>query len=141
MHVSEFPYKNGNTSLFLFVPASVISGDWMNDIDPNVKNIRDLIEKLSTEKGICKLRNLLDSDTTREDITDFSIWPTFEVERNLPIRELASFRVEELLKPDAINLYCSHEDDDYSLHLGKVVHRTHVKVMEEGIIASSAIVI
>ncbi|KMQ82420.1 antithrombin-iii-like protein [Lasius niger] len=113
----------------------------MNDIDPNVENICDLIDKLSTEERISKLRDLLDSDTTQEDVTNFSIWPIFEVEKNLPIRELLRvLGIEELLKPDAINLYCSHKDDKHSLHLGNAVHRTHVKVTQGGTMACSATV-
>ncbi|KMQ84020.1 antithrombin-iii-like isoform 1 protein [Lasius niger] len=142
MHVSEFPHKNKSTSLFVLLPASVISGDWMIRMDLNINYIYNLIERLSIEERICKLRNLLDSDTTSEDVTDFSIRPYFEGERNLPIRELLRAPdAEELLMPDAIDLKSFFMKNKESLHLDNAVHRTHVKVMQWSTMASSATVI
>ncbi|KMQ85396.1 antithrombin-iii-like isoform 2 protein [Lasius niger] len=129
MHVMEFPYTNENRSLLVFLPGSIILSDSMfrkcfkaDDV------ICDLIERLLTEEGICKLRNLLDSDTPSENVIDFSTGPIFELERNMPMRELLrDLGIEELLKPDAINLDSFFVDDD-SAHLGNVVHRICVKV-------------
>ncbi|KMQ87332.1 antithrombin-iii-like protein [Lasius niger] len=150
MHVSEFPYKNESTSLFVLLPASKKKSYWRINMDKNVTNIYVLIMRLSTEEGICELRNLLNGDTTSEDVTDvtdtyFSTLltrPNFELERNLPIRKLLrALGAEELLMPDAINLDSFFVENKESVHLGNAVHRTHVKVTEEDTIAGSATVI
>ncbi|KMQ84220.1 antithrombin-iii-like protein [Lasius niger] len=44
--------------------------------------------------------------------------------------------IEQLVKPDAINLDSFFVDDD-SVHLGNAVHRTHVKVTEEDTVAGT----
>ncbi|KMQ83043.1 antithrombin-iii-like protein [Lasius niger] len=142
MHVSEFPHKNENTLLFVLLLASVISGDWMIRMNKSVDDICVLIKRLSTKEGICKLRNLLDSDTTSEDVTDFSIRPNFELEKNLSIRELLrALDAEELLMLDVIDLDSFFVKNKESVHLGYAVHRTHVKVTEEDTIAGSVTVV
>ncbi|KMQ81519.1 serpin-like protein [Lasius niger] len=59
----------------------------------------------------------------------------------MPMRALLrDLGIEELLKPDAINLDSFFVDDD-SVHLGNAVHRTHIKVTEEDTVAGSVNVI
>ncbi|KMQ86105.1 antithrombin-iii-like protein [Lasius niger] len=136
MHVIEFPYTNENRSLFVFLPGLISLDDYKVrkfPIDHDV--IFDLIQRMSTEEANCTLRNLLDSDTLSEDYS--MIGPTFEVEINLPMRSLLrDLDIEELLKPDAFNLNSFFVDDD-SVHLGNVVHRTHIKVTEEDTVAGA----
>ncbi|KMQ83470.1 antithrombin-iii-like isoform 2 protein [Lasius niger] len=138
MHVIEFPYTNENKSLFVFIPGSLSLDDYKSrrfPIDDDL--ICDLIERLSTEEGICTLRNLLDSDIPPSEDCFLKESLTFEVERNLPMRELLQLLyIEQLLKPDAINLDSFFVDDD-SVHLGNVVHRTHIKVTEEDTVAGA----
>ncbi|KMQ84242.1 antithrombin-iii-like isoform 1 protein [Lasius niger] len=141
MHVIEYPYTNENRSLFVFIPGSISLDDYSGRSSPiGDDEIFNLIERFSTEEGICTLRNLLDSDIPPSEDCFFK-GPTFEVERNLPIYGLLLYLgVEELLKTDAINLDSFFVDDD-SVHLGNVMYRTHVKVTEEDTVAGSVNVI
>ncbi|KMQ85394.1 serpin-like protein [Lasius niger] len=119
-----------------------MSDDWMIRMDKSVDDICVFIKRLSTKEGICKLRNLLDSDTTSKDVTDFSIRTNFELERNLPIRDLLrALDAEELLMPDAIDLDSFFVKNKESVHLSNTVHRTHVKVTQGSTMKISAIVI
>ncbi|KMQ85986.1 antithrombin-iii-like isoform 2 protein [Lasius niger] len=96
---------------------------------------------MSTEERICKLRNLLDSDTPSGDVTNYTLNPIFYLERDMPMRALLrDLGIQELLKPDAINLDDFFVDDE-SVHLGNAVHRISVSVTEEDTEACAANVI
>ncbi|KMQ86665.1 serpin-like protein [Lasius niger] len=141
MLVGEFPYTNENRSLFMFIPDSIIAGGEVIRFPVVNDPICDLIERFSTEEGICTLRNLLDNDTPSEDDQDYMRGPIFDLETDMPMRALLrDLGIEELLKPDAINLDSFFVNDD-SVHLGNAVHRTHVKVTKEDTVAGSVNVI
>ncbi|KMQ88509.1 antithrombin-iii-like isoform 2 protein [Lasius niger] len=141
MHVSEFPYTNENRSLYVFLPGSIISGDFSMRRFPIFQDVCALIERLSTQDAICKLRNLLDSDTPSKNVTQFSIGPIFHLEKDVPMRGLLrDLGVKELLKPDAINLERLFVNND-SVHLGNAMHRINVKVTEEDTVAGAVTVI
>ncbi|KMQ85450.1 antithrombin-iii-like isoform 1 protein [Lasius niger] len=128
MHVSEFLYTSEKTSLFVFLPSAITLADFsVREFLTN--GISNLIERLSTEQAISTLRNLLDSDTPSED-AGLSIDPIFDLYGDMPMRALLrDLSIEELLKPDAINLDSFFVDDD-SVHLGNAMHRIRVKVTE-----------
>ncbi|KMQ83602.1 antithrombin-iii-like protein [Lasius niger] len=141
MLVGEFLYTNEKISLFMFIPGSLIPGAKIRSFPIVNDAICHLNERLSTEEGICTLRNLLDSDTPSKDVSEFSKGPIFDLEMDMPMRALLrDLGIEELLEPDAINLDSLFVDDD-SVHLGNAVHRTHVKVTEENIVAGAVNVI
>ncbi|KMQ85659.1 antithrombin-iii-like protein [Lasius niger] len=141
MFVYEFPYTNEDRSLFMLIPSSMIPGAVVRRFPVVNGIICDLIERLSTEEGICTLRNLLESDTLSEDVSDFTKSPNFDLETYMPMRALLrDLGIEELVKPDAINLDSFFVDDD-SVHFGNAVHRTHVKVTEEDTVAGAVNVI
>ncbi|KMQ86459.1 serpin-like protein [Lasius niger] len=141
MFVCEFPYANENRSLFMFIPGSIIQGAEVRSFPVVNGAVCDLIERLSTEEGICTLRNLLDSDTLSEDVSEFSKGPIFDLKTDMPMRALLrDLGIEEFLEPDAIHLDSFFVDDDI-VHLGNAVHRTHVKVTEEDTVAGAVNVI
>ncbi|KMQ84987.1 antithrombin-iii-like protein [Lasius niger] len=129
MLVGEFPYTNENISLFMFIPSAITSADI--SVREYIANfVSNLIERLSTEEAISTLRNLLDSDAPSNN-EGFSIDPICDFEINLSMPALLpALGIEELLKPDAINLDSFFVNDD-SVHLGNAMHRIRVKVTEK----------
>ncbi|KMQ84087.1 antithrombin-iii-like isoform 2 protein [Lasius niger] len=138
MHVSEFPYTNENRSLFVFIPMITCSAD-SSSRRFRANGVSSLIERWSTEEGISTLRNLLDSDTPSEDAyIDHGIEPIFSLERDIPLLPLLeALGIEELLKPDAINLDSLFVNDD-SVHLGNAMHRICVDVNENNTAAGAS---
>ncbi|XP_029164646.1 uncharacterized protein LOC114935883 [Nylanderia fulva] len=140
MLVNEYPYQNG-VSLFTLFPISLIYDDSSFRIQINETGLCDLIKRLSTDDGICKLRNLLDNDyMTSENTINFMVSPVFKVEKNLNIYDLLQvLDIEQLLLPDAIDFKYSYKDYkfEYSMRLGNIEHRTNVTVTEENIRAGS----
>ncbi|KMQ84086.1 antithrombin-iii-like isoform 2 protein [Lasius niger] len=131
MCVSEFPYENENRSLFVFLPTILRRPVDFSERRFAANGVFDLIERLSTEEAMCTLRNLLDSDTPSEDAYDnFEIEPIFNLEEDVPMLPLfEAFGIEELLKPNAINLDSFFVNDD-SKHLGNAMHRIRIEVTE-----------
>ncbi|XP_029170363.1 uncharacterized protein LOC114940051 isoform X2 [Nylanderia fulva] len=69
MLVSEFPYKNGNTSLFVLAPCIFDTDDkWK--VTPNHVALSNMIDVLSTKKGMLELRKVLDRQTSLAAASD-----------------------------------------------------------------------
>ncbi|KMQ82387.1 antithrombin-iii-like protein [Lasius niger] len=130
MCVSEFPYENENRSLFVFLPTILRRPVDFSERRFAANGVFDLIERLSTEEAMCTLRNLLDSDTPENADDSCVIEPYFNLEIDIPMLPFFdALGLEELLKPDAINLDSFFVNDD-SVHLGNAMHRIRVKVTE-----------
>lgn len=141
MHVSEFPHKDSNTSLFVLLPATLISGKWTVRKNIDESDIDSLTIQFSTCDGCWKLRNLLHSDTVEEDDAGFSVWPKFEMESDINTYELLTDlepNLEKLFTSGAINLGNSENE---SKHTVKIIHHTHVKASEKSTIAGGINVI
>ncbi|XP_029170352.1 serine protease inhibitor 88Ea-like [Nylanderia fulva] len=142
IHVNEHYYQSRQISLFVFRPASLISGQCrISKYKDSRTNICALIEQLLTSEGFSELHKVLDrSETLLEKVeTPFILLPSFEVEKNLTIRELLlALGAKQLLEPDAIDLDPSTvEGDQLSVRIGNVMHRSQVKVTQKDISASA----
>lgn len=128
MHVSEFPHEDSDTSLYILLPASLISNKWK--IKENITNndLRSLIEQFSTNEKIRKLRELLHINTTsEEDDTDLPTCPIFEMEISLKIHDLLkALKDGKSSGPGPSNLENPSQE-----HITQGVHRARVKVSEE----------
>ncbi|XP_029170364.1 leukocyte elastase inhibitor-like isoform X1 [Nylanderia fulva] len=137
MLVGEFPYKNGNTSLFVLAPCFFDADDKWKVIRNHV-GISNMINVLSTKEGMLELRKVLDHQTSLGKVKNFSYWPVFELEKNFNIRQLLrAIDCQRLLRSDAVNLDNSFAKDGHRVHFGNVVHRTHVKVTKEATVAGA----
>ncbi|XP_029170356.1 serine protease inhibitor 88Ea-like isoform X2 [Nylanderia fulva] len=145
IHVNEHYYQSREISLFVFRPASLISGKCrISKYKDSRTNICVLIKKFLT-KEFSELHKVLDrSEPLSEEVeTPFTLLPSFEVEKNLTIRELLlALGAKQLLESDAIDLDPSTvEGDQLSVRIGNVMHRSQVKVTQKDISASAATLI
>ncbi|KMQ85162.1 serpin-like protein [Lasius niger] len=134
MFLTELPYMHKNQSLYLLFPAakSIETCAWEVD-----ENISGLVERLTTNAGIDKLRKVLESQVS---LPECAIYPEFlemehELEHELPIDELLEdLGIRELLEPDkAILSNFTHEN----LHLGGAMHRAYIKMTPEKVISGA----
>lgn len=141
--MNEHYYQKREISLFVFRPASLISGKCrISKYKDSRTNI--LIEHLLTSKGFSELHKVLDrSEPLSEEVrTPFTLLPPFEVEKNLKIRELLQALGAELLMPFKINLDpFIVEENQFSVCIGDVIHRSQVKVTQKDISASATTLI
>lgn len=99
--------------------------------------IRQLVERLATEKGSRELRELLDDGLPSREV-EVSL-PRFELERDLPISQLLfALGASELVTPNVADLRGFLADGERTLHLGDAVHRARIEVTEEGTTAAAA---
>ncbi|XP_029170348.1 leukocyte elastase inhibitor A-like isoform X2 [Nylanderia fulva] len=141
MLIGEFPYKDGNTSLFVLAPCSFDTDNKWKVI-PNHVAISDMINLLSTKEGMLELRKVLDHQTSLGRVNNFSYWPVFKLEKNFNARRLMrAIDCQQLLTSDAVDLDSSFAKDGHKVHFGNVVHRTHVKVTKEATVAGAMTVI
>ncbi|XP_029170354.1 serine protease inhibitor 88Ea-like [Nylanderia fulva] len=146
IHVNEHYYQSRQISLFVFRLASLISGKCrISKYKDSRTNICVLIEQLLTSEGFSELHKVLDrSKPLSEEVrTPFTLLPSFEVEKNLTIRELLrALDAKPLLEPDAIDLDPSTvEGDQLSVRIGNVMHRSQVKVTQKDILVSATTLI
>lgn len=131
-HVTEFPYRSNNTSLFVLGPT------WNTYKDVTMEDVTCIIEKMSSEEGRAKMCKLLDGDVKEEESDDFNIEPTFELEKDLPMHELlAALGVKELVQDTGINIGGFIAKHKKELHLSCAMHRIHVNVTKEVTIAGA----
>ncbi|XP_029170372.1 serine protease inhibitor 88Ea-like [Nylanderia fulva] len=135
--VSEFPYKNGNTSLFVLAPCFFDTDNKWKVMFNHVA-ISNMINLLWTKRGMLELRKILDHQASLLRVTNFSYWPVFELEKDFNILLLLrSIGCQQLLTSDAVNLDSSFAKDGHKVHFGNVVHHTHVKVTKEATVAGA----
>lgn len=119
----------------LLPPFSTARSYQIHDNQPQ-DVIRQLVERLATERGSQELRKLLDDGMTLREV-EVSL-PRFTIERDLPISSLlAALGAGELMTLSA-DLRGFVADGEPSLHLGDAVHRARVEVTEEGTTAAAA---
>ncbi|CAL1678521.1 unnamed protein product [Lasius platythorax] len=134
MFLTELPYINKTQSLYLLFPAVQSTATYIWEVD---ENIFGLVERLTTNAGIDKLRKELEGQVS---LPESVINPEFlemqhELEHELPIDELLEdLGIRELLEPDkAILSNFTHEN----LHLGGAMHRAYVKVTPKKVISGA----
>lgn len=66
VHVSEFPYMNSDTSLFVLLPA-ILSDTWMIKRNITDADICELVHRLSSNRATWQLRNVLRSKPTENN--------------------------------------------------------------------------
>lgn len=136
MYILELPYKGNDVSMFVLLPPFSTARALSQDSEPQ-DGIRQLVERLATEKGSRELRQLLDDGMPpREVEVDL---PRFEIERELQLNQLLyALGAGELLSPGAADLRGFVADGEPSLHLGDAIHRARIEVTEEGTTAAAA---
>ncbi|GAB1864140.1 Antithrombin-III [Camponotus japonicus] len=136
VHILELPYKGNDVSMFVLLPPFSTARALSQDSEPQ-DGIRQLVERLATEKGSRELRQLLDDGMPpREVEVDL---PRFEIERELQLNQLLyALGAGELLSPGAADLRGFVADGEPSLHLGDAIHRARIEVTEEGTTAAAA---
>ncbi|KAG7205870.1 hypothetical protein KM043_007801 [Ampulex compressa] len=134
-HVLELPYKGNTASMFVLLPPFVTAKD---GTDSNGSDgVRQLVERLATEKGRADLRELLDDGMPPREV-EVSL-PRFELERDLPLGDLLrALGAGELMTPNGADLRGFLADGKDTLHLGDGVHRAKIEVTEEGTTAAAA---
>lgn len=137
MHILELPYKGKEISMYVLLPPfSTARSHQTSDNEPQ-DGIRQLVERLATEKGSREMRDLLNYGMMMREV-EVSL-PRFEMERELPVRQLLSaLGAGVLLAPGAADLRGFVEDGEQGLTLGDAVHRARIEVTEEGTTAAAA---
>ncbi|XP_011165015.1 serine protease inhibitor 88Ea isoform X2 [Solenopsis invicta] len=136
-YILELPYKGNEISMFVILPPFSTARSVQNPSNEPQDGIRQLVERLATEKGSRELRELLDDGLPPREV-EVSL-PRFELERELPIGQLLhALGAGELLAPDVADLRGFVADGERSLHLGDAVHRARIEVTEEGTTAAAA---
>ncbi|XP_011700301.1 PREDICTED: serpin B3-like isoform X2 [Wasmannia auropunctata] len=139
VYILELPYKGNEVSMFVLLPPGVFSAgrSAQNPSNEPQDGIRQLVERLATEKGSRDLRELLDDGLLQHEVV-VSL-PRFELERELPIGQLLhALGAGELMTPGVADLRGFVADGEQSLHLGDAVHRARIEVTEEGTTAAAA---
>lgn len=122
--------------MFVLLPPFSTTRTLSQDSEPQ-DGIRQLVERLATEKGSRELRQLLDDGMSPREV-EVNL-PRFEIERELQLNQLLyALGAGELLSPGIADLRGFVADGEPSLHLGDAVHRAHIEVSEEGTTASGA---
>ncbi|KAL0113662.1 hypothetical protein PUN28_012655 [Cardiocondyla obscurior] len=136
-YILELPYKGDEISMFVLLPPFSSARSIRNPSDGPQSGLRQLVERLATEKGSQDLRDLLDNGLPAREV-EIS-FPRFELERELPITQLLhALGAGELVTPDVADLRGFVEDGEKTLHLGDAVHRARIEVSEEGTTAAAA---
>lgn len=136
-YILELPYKGNEISMFVLLPPFSTARSAQNSSDEPQDGIRQLVERLATEKGSRELRELLDDGLPPREV-EVSL-PRFELEKELPIsRLLHALGAGELVIPGVSDLRGFLADGEKSLHLGDAVHRARIEVTEEGTTAAAA---
>lgn len=135
-YILELPYKGNEISMFVLLPPFSTARSIQNPSNEPQDGIRQLVERLATEKGSRELREMLDDGLPPREV-EISL-PRFELERELPLGQLLhALGAGELLTPGA-DLRGFVADGEQSLHLGDAVHRARIEVTEEGTTAAAA---
>ncbi|XP_012537205.3 serine protease inhibitor 88Ea [Monomorium pharaonis] len=136
-YILELPYKGNEVSMFVLLPPFSTARSLQNPPSEPRDGIRQLVERLATEKGSRELRDLLDNGLLSREV-EVSL-PRFTLERELPIGQLLhALGAGELLAPDVADLRGFVADGERNLHLGDAVHRARIEVTEEGTTAAAA---
>lgn len=137
-YILELPYKGDEISMFVLLPPfSTARTLQPQDSQEPRDGIRQLVERLATERGSEELRQLLDDGMPPREV-EVNL-PRFEIERELQLGQLLhSLGAGELLTPGAADLRGFVADGESSLHLGDAIHRARVEVTEEGTTAAAA---
>jgi len=135
-YILELPYKGDEISMFVLLPPFSTTRS-QNPSNVPQDGIRQLVQRLATEKGSQELRDLMDDGLPSREV-EVSL-PRFELERELPLSQLLrTLGAGELLTPNAADLRGFLADSEQSLHLGDAVHRARIEVTEEGTTAAAA---
>ncbi|XP_070172810.1 serine protease inhibitor 88Ea [Polyergus mexicanus] len=135
-YILELPYKGDEISMFVLLPPFSTARTLVQDSEPQ-DGIRQLVERLATEKGSQELRQLLDDGMPPREV-EVNL-PRFELERELQLGQLLhALGAGELLTPGVADLRGFVADGEPSLHLGDAVHRARIEVTEEGTTAAAA---
>ncbi|XP_066587366.1 serine protease inhibitor 88Ea-like isoform X2 [Prorops nasuta] len=135
-HVLELPYKGEEVSMYVLLPPFATARALTDQQPSDRDGVRQLIERLSTEKGAQELKELLEVGMPLHEV-EVSI-PRFGVERELPLGQLLpAMGAGEVLTPSA-DLRGFLADGEASLHIGDAVHRAKIEVTEEGTTAAAA---
>lgn len=135
-YILELPYVGDEISMFVLLPPFRMLSRQNFEDNGAQDNIRQLVERLATEKGSRELREIMENGLTRE--VDVNL-PRFEMEKELPVGEmLHALGAGELLAPQVADLRGFVADGEESLHLGDAVHRARIEVTEEGTTAAAA---
>lgn len=136
-YILELPYKGEEISMFVLLPPFSTARSIQTPGNEPQDGVRQLVERLSTERGMQELRELLDDGMPPREV-EISL-PRFEIEKELPIGQLLSaLGAGELLSPNAADLRGFVADGEQGLHLGDAVHRARIEVTEEGTTAAAA---
>lgn len=123
--------------MFVLLPPFSTARSVQNPSNEPQDGIRQLVERLATEKGSQELREILDNGLPPREV-EISL-PRFELERELPLNQLlAALGAGELIIPNAADLRGFVADGERTLHLGDAVHRARIEVTEEGTTAAAA---
>lgn len=137
-HILELPYKGQEVSMFVLLPpfATTTSGNG-RAADAEHDGVRQLIERINTEKGALELHELLDGDMPSREVE--VLLPRFEIEKQLPIHTLLSaLGAGDVVTPGAADFSGFLAPGEGTLHLGDAVHRAKIEVTEEGTTAVAA---
>ncbi|XP_071649029.1 serine protease inhibitor 88Ea isoform X1 [Temnothorax longispinosus] len=136
-YILELPYKGNEISMFVLLPPFSTARSVQNPSNEPQDGIRQLVERLATEKGSRELRELLDDGLPPREV-EVSL-PRFEFERELPISQLLhALGAGELVTLNVADLRGFVADGEQTLHLGDAVHRARIEVTEEGTTAAAA---
>ncbi|XP_051158218.1 serine protease inhibitor 88Ea-like [Leptopilina boulardi] len=130
-HVLQLPYKDDNTSMFIFLPPfAAASGIEKPD------GLYQLLVKMTTN-GSKELHEILDGEMKPKSV-DVQI-PKFTFEEELPVIQVAQeLGIGQILVPGEANLLGFVEDGEESLHIGDAVHHAKIEITEEGTTAAAA---
>lgn len=137
VQITEFPINNSDTSLYIFIPAILITQTSMK-LNYSISDFQNFVTRLSTDKGIDLLRELTMIHDCHISSKISLKPPNFETEKNLNMRDLLrELNLEQLLKPNAIGVDGSFTNNNENVHFGNSMHCAHVKVMEGDVSASA----
>ncbi|KAH0945647.1 hypothetical protein HN011_006236 [Eciton burchellii] len=134
-YILELPYKGNEISMFVLLPPFSVMHSVQNSNEPQ-DGIRQLVERLATERGSQLLRELLQDGMMYREV-EVSL-PRFELERELPIGPLLDALGAGEVFSSSADLRGFVADGEQSLHLGNAVHRARIEVTEEGTTAAAA---
>jgi len=134
-YILELPYKGNEISMFVLLPPFSVMHSVQNSNEPQ-DGIRQLVERLATERGSQLLRELLHDGMMYREV-EVSL-PRFELERELPIGPLLNALGAGEVFSNSADLRGFVADGEQSLHLGNAVHRARIEVTEEGTTAAAA---
>lgn len=134
-YILELPYKGKDISMFILLPPFSTTRSARINGEPQ-NGIRQLVERLATERGLQELRELLDGRMPFREVE--VSFPRFTIERDLPVNDLLNALGAGELITQSADLRGFVADGEPSLHLGDAVHRARIEVTEEGTTAAAA---